>query len=64
MLRALLSLLKENLLVQGLGLPSDVEQTPYQTVIFIEEGPVSSAIPFLFFIFCMFFVVFWLDNLV
>ncbi|XP_056008386.1 secretin receptor-like isoform X2 [Ostrea edulis] len=39
MLRALLSLLKENLLVQGLGLPSDVEQTPYQTVIFIEEGP-------------------------
>eukprot|EP00105_Crassostrea_gigas_P043262 XP_019927410.1 PREDICTED: secretin receptor isoform X2 [Crassostrea gigas] len=39
MLRALVSLLKENLLVQGLGLPSDVEQTPYHTVIFIEEGP-------------------------
>ncbi|XP_061193687.1 secretin receptor-like [Saccostrea echinata] len=39
MLRALISLLKENLLVQGLGLPFDVEETPYERVIFIEEGP-------------------------
>ena len=42
MLRALVSLLKENLLVQGLGLPSDVEITPYHRVIFIEEGLVRT----------------------
>ncbi|KAK3109057.1 hypothetical protein FSP39_022000 [Pinctada imbricata] len=37
-LRATLSTLKENLLVHGLGLPSDVERTPIGTVIFIEKG--------------------------
>jgi hypothetical protein len=36
------TIVRDNILVQGLGLPGDVEQTPYNTVIFIQNGTVSS----------------------
>ncbi|CAC5414917.1 PTHR1 [Mytilus coruscus] len=37
-LRSLVTIIRDNVLVQGLGLPGDVEQTPYDTVIFITNG--------------------------
>lgn len=40
-LRSLVTIIRDNVLVQGLGLPGDVEQTPYDTVIFITNGTVS-----------------------
>lgn len=57
-----MTIVRDNVLVQGLGLPGDVEQTPYNTVIFIQNGTVSSNNIYNFYKHCFEYRNRWAPN--